>query len=580
MCAAVGVDERMKKLKYLSAWKRWDFKPKWFWISVAVITALKLFLTSFQMGYYTPDLAPLDDTLMYNMAVSITKGEWLGAYDWLTLSKHSFFALWLAVLHWLHIPYLIGGQALYAASCAALTGAFAPVLPERKKKFILYAALLYNPAATAAFTLRVYRDNIFPALCLLVFAGITGYVLRCTNKKAIGWLVLCGVGLGTVYLCREDGIWVWPFVLVAAGVAIWRLARMNETRRKKLRRMALLFVPVGVFAACLSAWAGMNQLFYGRFVVSDFTSSEFNAAYGALTRLEAGQEEDGDLIQIPLTKKGRQALYEAKSKYFTALKPWLEDADFQNGYANSETGEYPAGSFYWALRRAAWYAGYYETAQKAQRYFTDLAQEVNALCDSGALEAGPRRSSTAPKITPEYVLPVLKEGVYSLWFCATMQDTAPYMGGISVGRAEDQIQPMEEFLYTRANLAAKAGTAEPYYSPVQMAAYYVLLFIRKIYAVLLIAALAAALCRLFYVIPTVWKGRAQTCQKAAWLAVMGLIGMAVLRAMMIAFVEVASFGIGTYVMYLSSVHPLLIAAAAVGLLAVWKEEENAPAVSL
>ena len=61
---------------------------------------------------------------------------------------------------------------------------------------------------------------------------------------------------------------------------------------------------------------------------------------------------------------------------------------------------------------------------------------------------------------------------------------------------------------------------------------------------------------------------------------MGLIGMAVLRAMMIAFVEVASFGIGTYVMYLSSVHPLLIAAAAVGLLAVWKEEENAPAVSL
>ena len=47
--------------------------------------------------------------------------------------------------------------------------------------------------------------------------------------------------------------------------------------------------------------------------------------------------------------------------------------------------------------------------------------------------------------------------------------------------------------------------------------------------------------------------------------------MAVLRAMMIAFMEVASFGIGTSIMYLSTVHPLLIAAAALGLLAPWKQ---------
>ena len=39
---------------------------------------------------------------------------------------------------------------------------------------------------------------------------------------------------------------------------------------------------------------------------------------------------------------------------------------------------------------------------------------------------------------------------------------------------------------------------------------------------------------------------------------LGFVGMALLRCAMIAFVEVASFGIGTYVMYLSTVHPLLI----------------------
>lgn len=40
---------------------------------------------------------------------------------------------------------------------------------------------------------------------------------------------------------------------------------------------------------------------------------------------------------------------------------------------------------------------------------------------------------------------------------------------------------------------------------------------------------------------------------------LGLIGMAFLRCAMIGFMEVSSFAIGTYVMYLSTVHPLVIA---------------------
>ena len=46
---------------------------------------------------------------------------------------------------------------------------------------------------------------------------------------------------------------------------------------------------------------------------------------------------------------------------------------------------------------------------------------------------------------------------------------------------------------------------------------------------------------------------------------LGFIGMALLRCAMIAFMEVSSFGIGTYVMYLSTVHPLLIAYSVLGL---------------
>lgn len=46
-----------------------------------------------------------------------------GAYDYLTLSKAMFFPVWLALLHALHLPYLISGAALWCG--AALTAAFA-----------------------------------------------------------------------------------------------------------------------------------------------------------------------------------------------------------------------------------------------------------------------------------------------------------------------------------------------------------------------------------------------------------------------------------------------------------------------
>ena len=56
-------------------------------------------------------------------ANAITSGQWLGEYDYLTLSKSMFFAVWLALLNKLHLPYLLGGALLWCA--AALLAAFA-----------------------------------------------------------------------------------------------------------------------------------------------------------------------------------------------------------------------------------------------------------------------------------------------------------------------------------------------------------------------------------------------------------------------------------------------------------------------
>ena len=116
----------MSKLKKLLP-KR-DLRARWLWVLALALTAVKLGLCSFQLIVASPDLSPIDDTLMFNLAKSISAGNWLGEYDWLTLGKHSFYALWLAFLNLLHVNIVVGGQALFAVSCLVLLAALKPVM--------------------------------------------------------------------------------------------------------------------------------------------------------------------------------------------------------------------------------------------------------------------------------------------------------------------------------------------------------------------------------------------------------------------------------------------------------------------
>ena len=81
---------------------RLQLNKRAFWCGVAVLVLLRCGLTSFQQAYTWVGGAPLDDELMFRAAQAITAGEWLGAYDYLTLSKAMFFPVWLALLHVQH----------------------------------------------------------------------------------------------------------------------------------------------------------------------------------------------------------------------------------------------------------------------------------------------------------------------------------------------------------------------------------------------------------------------------------------------------------------------------------------------
>jgi hypothetical protein len=540
-----------------------DISRRTLWILIACTFAAKIILGWQQEIYVWVGGAPLDDELMYKMAHSISAGEWLGTYNYLTLSKQMFFAVWLAVCNFLHVPYLIAGQVLLCFAALAMAFAFAPVLKRNKSRFILFAALAFSPAAAASFTLRVYRDNIFPSECILFFAGLIGVALRCRGRfqQYWLWLVLAGVGFGAAKITREDGIWLAPFAILGTIIILIAVLRAKNLDKKLLRCVSLA-VPFGILAACVLAMSAANYAHYGVFCTSDFSEGPFAAAYGAMTRVT--HENDDGLIPVP--KDVREKLYQNVPE-LKRLEPWLEqNKAIQNAYLNKKKGDYQAGSFYWVLRRAAQEEGIYDNAADAAAYWQTIADQINALIADGTLPAdcGPR-STTTPIIRSYYVLPTIQEMLHSFAYCATFQDCSCYYY-----KAEDLslILPEDAAEYTAylgnvPNYAAVEGGAEPYYAPRQILLYNVFDTLRLFYVVAVPLLLAAAV--VLQIRRAVWMLKHKDAHGLVlWLVLLGVLGMALLRCAMIAFMEVAAFQIGTYVMYLASVHPLLLTYAVAG----------------
>lgn len=545
-----------------------------FWVWVVGLVVVRLALTGFQQAYTWVGGAPLDDELMFRAAQSISAGNWLGEYDYLTLSKSMFFPVWMAFLNALHIPYLLGGVALWCAASLFAAFAFSPLwakLPAGQGRAVtlgLFAALTWLPTSWASYTLRVYRDNIFPALCLLAFAGFSAAALRVlrTDRTPLWpWLLVGGAGLTAGYLNREDaGLFLLPFTVLATlgmlGVAV---------RRRRWTRALVQLLPYAMLAGGIGIFCALNQAYYGVFTLSDFSGGAFADAMGAMSRVATDAQDP--MLSVPAD--ARQKLYEAVPE-LDCLSYWLEeDPQMLNDFRDPELKDYRAGSFYWAIRRAAQYEGIYDTAAGAEEYWQTVADKVNAACEDGTLPTrSGRRSGTTQPIRAEYVLPTLQESVRSLGWVLTFQDCAPYETQRSIGTPED-FALWSGYLHCGLNGAAEAGKDTPYYSPQQKLVFGVFGALRLVWAFALPVCFILAVLFWLRALPASVRA-ARRCFTALvpWALQTLLLFMAALRCGMIAFVEVSSFGIGTSTMYLATVQPLLVLFTALSF--VWAAQQR------
>lgn len=386
-----------------------------------------------------------DDLLFLELAEHMGKFRWLGPYDEFTMAKGAFYSFFILLCHAIHLPLKLGEQAFYLGSALLFSLTAGRLWASRWAGVACFAVLSLNPLPWAApVGGRVVREGIYSSLSMLLLAlALRVWIERASPDPAQDFrtkrraLVALGLAGAAFWLTREEGLWLAPALAIPAAYFAWH--GWHDLRRgaPPLAIAGPLVLPVLVFAAAVGAVNATNWFVYGVFKNNDFRSHDFQAAYGALSRISHDREQP----YVLFPKDARLRAYSV-SPAAAELRPFFEGA---GGAAwarmsceqRNRTGcaEIEAGLLMWALRQSVTEAGHYRSATEARSFYLRLAREVNDACDQKRIPCGAARATMVPPWRPEYLEQTLSAARDVVLTLVKLTDGQPHALG-SVGTPE------------------------------------------------------------------------------------------------------------------------------------------------
>jgi hypothetical protein len=347
------------------------------WVYAVIVVAYVVYCLHQPLGLFAN--AGHDDWWFISHARFLLDGRWMGPYSNFTLMKGPGFIFFLAANHWLGTPVSLTLALFYVLGCGALVaslGRAARLSPVWR--FVVFNVVLWHPAMVSY---RVYRDEIYPGLVLLVLAAAVALTFSETGRRILLPAISLGLTFGYLWITREEGVWMVPGLGLLGVVSLLRARRQGKTAK-----MALAWLLACVIAALPSiAVASINQHVYGTFTVVDFTGRPFQGAVKALDSIEAGPERR----YVSVSDEALHAAYDV-SPAARELQPYFDNPAGYWRWTDCSDKTYPCGEiisgwFVWALRDAVSSAGHYSSAADADNFYERLTREINEACDAGEL---------------------------------------------------------------------------------------------------------------------------------------------------------------------------------------------------
>lgn len=339
--------------------------------------------------------AQADDELMVHLAEQLLQGKWLGDYNQFTLVKGCFFPIFLALGNLLRIDYISLVQICYAMACFCFVEAIRPMFKWKWVSCLFFLLLFFHPImATNDVVQRVYRNSLTPIQVLFVLGGYIGAYNSSGRKQSLmKWMLIASIGLATMWLSREDGMWMFPFALIA-GICILYRFRKRRSVREWLRNMLIIAMPFICVILAVQAVSLVNRVKYKINTDNEINNSAFTDAMKSLYEIDMGDEA---IPYVSISREKIELVYgisPAMAGIQDMLDPLL-DAWSQNvgrEETNKEKKEVENGWFFWVFRDAAAATGYYVNGESANDFYRRVADEIQAAFRDGTLN----RQNTMP----------------------------------------------------------------------------------------------------------------------------------------------------------------------------------------
>jgi hypothetical protein len=303
---------------------------------------------------------------------------WGSEYSWTAFVRPSAYPLFIAFVHLCGIPLRIGIELMQAAGYLTLVAGFRRAGVPRGVCLASFAAMILHPGS---FQLNNYTmaDSFYAALLPLALGGLlitlfTGKLLHAT------WT---GVALALLWNTREESVLIPPSLVVFFVIAVFR-QRLPAGSRKPAMRYWLkpASAMLGMLLLLNLSVNAANYRAFHSFAKSELNASSFKAAYKALLRIKPDRDQRFVAVSTDALDKAYSV-----SPAFAQLKPQIEGELGRNWQvpAFDALGVYEIGTpwLLWALRSTANAQDVHESAASADRFYRDVASEINRACDEG-----------------------------------------------------------------------------------------------------------------------------------------------------------------------------------------------------
>lgn len=205
--------------------------------------------------------------------------------------------------------------------------------------------------------------------------------------------------MGAFMLTREEGVWIYPLLLLLLGSCVAIIWYRNMEH--KWLRSTIVFCSIIIWYIPILTVSYLNYSHYGYWGYSETLDNDFNRVINTLGRIKTG-------VWYPYSPATRESLGQAYavSPLLAELKPtidaswdgWLFHSDnaiaespgwYRERYFVKDARQIGSGHFLWLFRDVLASNGYYTSGHYPREYLRALADQLQTACDSAVLECYP-----------------------------------------------------------------------------------------------------------------------------------------------------------------------------------------------